>query len=184
MRTDLKNLLILLNTENAGQMSDGVGGDRRTHTGNSFERGAMSAQAYFEKTYGYLRRGAFATTVMSICIFLMGLFLLAVAASQALAGNQPATSVALAASGIGAIAAAFYRSPVAQMRESAAAVQRSTMVLMSYMLGLSLLKRRLDGEDTAAASEMLNTLTRDLSDLLPGERPAWSARPSTETNAP
>ena len=179
MRTDLKNLLILLSAESDAQAGNGVGAVSDAGDGDAFERRGLAAQDYFENTYSYLRRAALATTVMSIVIFMMGLFLLGVAARQSLTGDQAATAVALAATGIGAIAAAFYKSPVTQMRESAAAVQRSTMVLMSYMLGLSLLARRLNGEDTAEASEMLNDLTRNLADLLPGGVSKAPDRPST-----
>jgi hypothetical protein len=171
MRTDFENLLLLLQTQDVAEPPDGGAASATSAPQDSFERGALSAQDYFDRTYAYLRRGALATTAMSIAIFLVGLVLLAVATVQSLTGDEPGTTVALAASGIVAIAAAFYRSPVAQMRESAAAVQRSTMVLMSYMLGLSLLKRQLDGEDTGTAGELLNGLTRDLAILLPGAQP-------------
>jgi hypothetical protein len=42
------------------------------------------------------------------------------------------------------------------------------MILMSYILGLSLLGRSLNGADTGRESEQLAVLTRELIGLLPG----------------
>ncbi len=168
------SLLMLLESQTKASRLDGVA-ERQE---DSFQKSALSAEKFFTRTYAHLRRGAIATMVMSILIFLMGLLLLAVAATQSLRGDEPGTAVALAASGIVAIAAAFYRSPVSQMRESAAEMQRASMVLMSYMLGLSLLSRRLSGQETADANEMLTALTRDLAGLLSDPQPPDTVKDS------
>ena len=174
MRSDLKNLILLVpalrGEESSSGTSPSVDEDR-------VEKSLMSAERFFESSYLKIRRGALITTVMSILIFLMGLFLLGVGAAQSIKGSEPSTAIVLAASGIVAIAAAFYRSPVTQIRESAAEVQRSSMVLMSYMLGLSLLSKSLSGMETVKEGEMLTGLTRDLVALLPPDgRIAKAAR--------
>jgi hypothetical protein len=165
MRSDLKNLILRfpsLREEEASTTPSSADEDR-------LEESMLEAGRFFERSFLQLRRGALTTTVMSILIFLMGLVLLGVGAAQSIRGSEPGTAVVLAASGIVAIAAAFYRSPVTQIRESAAEVQRSSMILMSYMLGLSLLSKSLRGMETAKESEMLTGLTRDLVALLPGD---------------
>ena len=180
MRHDLKNLLVTLSARGAVPAATGdadAAGDDR------FDASAMSAERFFEETYGHLRRGALVATVMSVLIFLMGLFLLGVAAVQSLVGNGTGPAIVLASSGIVAIAAAFYRSPVTQIRESAAEVQRSSMVLMSYMLGVSLLGRSLS--TAAADGETLVTLTQRLIALLPPGPTRAPEKPATgETGRP
>jgi hypothetical protein len=48
------------------------------------------------------------------------------------------------------------------MRASAAEMQKSNMLLMSYMLGVSLVGRTVAGQDTSEASRLLSTLTGEL----------------------
>jgi len=177
MSTDLKKLILLLPPSQPEEASIGALGVKD----DEVEKSVMSAEDFFRKSYTNLRRGAITTTIMSILIFLMGLFLLAIAAAQSIQGSQPGTTIVLAASGIVAIAAAFYRSPVEQIRESAGDMQRASMVLMSYMLGLSLLSKSLTGQRTAEESEMLTALTRDLIDLLPGNDRAGKATYESRT---
>lgn len=165
MQTDLKQILLMMSISR----DESSGGD--TGHRDSIEKQALSAQGFYEATYKHLRRGAIATIVMSVLIFAMGLFLLAVAAWEALSDDSQGGTIALGATGIVAVAAAFYQSPVAQMRASAAEVQRSSMVLMSYMLGMSLVGRSLDGEEIGPERETLIALTNALVELLPS-RPA------------
>lgn len=157
MITDLKQVLLLIGRNEPGDQGDHVDGDRDP----------LSARSFYEATYAHLRRGAVATVVMSVLIFVMGLGLLLVAAWEALTDDSQGGTIALAATGIAAVAAAFYQSPVTQMRASTAEVQRSSMVLMSYMLGMSLVARSLDGQDTTSERETLVALTHALVDLLP-----------------
>lgn len=161
MQRDLKEILLTVSRE------ENSGGDSGHQ--ESIEKQALSAQGFYEATYEHLRRGAIATIVMSALIFAMGLFLLAVAAWEALSDGSEGGTIPLAATGIVAVAAAFYQSPVTQMRASAAEVQRSSMVLMSYMLGMSLVGRSLDGEDTSPERETLIALTNALVELLPSQ---------------
>lgn len=178
MSTDLKNLFLSHPWLDESSIVPSEAKD------DGVEQRIISAEAFFEKSYTNLRRGAIATTVMSILIFLMGLFLLGIAAAQSIRGSQPGTAIVLAASGIVSIAAAFYRSPVTQIRESAADMQRASMILMSYMLGLSLLSKSLSGKQTAEESEMLTTLTRDLIDLLPGKDRVGKTAPKDRPKPP
>ena len=176
MSTDLKNLFLLPSMQ-APPVSPGSA----SAEDDTIAKKATEAQEFFETTARYVRRGALATTVMSILVFLMGLILLGIAAAQSMNGSQPGTALVVAASGIVAIATAFYRSPVTQIRESAADAQRSNMVLMSYLLGLSLLSKSLSGRQTGKEAEMLTALTRDLVGLLPGAQPAPSSVSAQES---
>jgi hypothetical protein len=116
--------------------------------------------------------------VVSIVIFVVGVLLLGIAATQSITRDTEAgTAIVLAASGLGAIATAFYRSPVSQVRESATEVQQSSMILMSYMLGLNLVSRSVSGMHTTEESVMLSALTRDLVTLLGGEQPSTTGAP-------
>lgn len=181
MADDLKRLLI-----NVPDGSPPTQPEISTPDSDDLEKRAMSAQEFFETTFRHQRRAALITTTMSILIFLMGLVLLALAAMQSVRDQIPGTAVALAASGIGAIAAAFYKNPVEQMRVSASDMQRSSMILMTYMLGLSLLGKSLSGQSTAEEMERLTTLTSKLVGLLGGgedEPPTSSGQTETGSSS-
>ena len=171
MRTDLKKLLLYLQLPRKDPGKPSKDEQDEGDTAKDAKDEKDEARDFFEMTFRQIRRGSLITIVMSVLIFLMGLFLLGVAAVQSITRDEPATAIALASSGIVAIAAAFYRSPVEQVRGSAAEMQRSSMVLMSYMLEINLLAKSLDGRQTAQESELLTALTKDLTALLPsGER--------------
>lgn len=163
MLTDLKQTLLLIGRDEP----DDPGGPGGPGGHGDGDQDPLSARSFYEATYAHLRRGAVATVVMSVLIFVMGLGLLLVAAWEALTDDSQGGTIALAATGIAAVAAAFYQSPVTQMRASTAEVQRSSMVLMSYMLGMSLVARSLDGQDTTSERETLVALTHALVELLP-----------------
>ena len=165
MLVDLKRVLVRLPPAADREESEPrPRSDERRDT--AIEDKAVSAEEFFVTTFGHLRRAALIATVMSVTIFVMGLFLLGIAAWQSITGRGESSAIALAASGIVAIVAAFYRSPVQQTRLAAAQMQRSTMILMTYMLGLSLVSKSLFGRPTADAAEQLNTLTAKLVGML------------------
>jgi hypothetical protein len=94
---------------------------------------------------------------MSVLVLVIRLCLLGVAAAQSIVGMKAGSAIALATSGTVTIAVALYRSPVVRIRKSAGEVQRSSVILMSYMLGLSVVSKSLSGQGTVNES---NTLPR------------------------
>lgn len=171
MRTDLKNLLLTLSTASESEPPE----PGPSTEDDKVVESVLSAERFFESTYKQIRRGALTTTLMSVTIFVMGVVLLGLAASESITQDDPGTAIVVAASGLGAIAAAFYRSPVTQIRESAAETQQATMILLSYMLGLSLLSKSLRGKRTSEEAEMLSSLTQNLVTLLRSGQPGLKA---------
>jgi hypothetical protein len=84
--------------------------DRTTGLTSEIDRGLSGAEAFFKATYDYIRRSTLVTAWMSGVIFIVGLALLVLASVQAMQGQVPSTAIALAASGLGAIAVALQES--------------------------------------------------------------------------
>jgi hypothetical protein len=173
---DLKRVLLLMSSQQppVAEVQQGA---------TAVDRRISDAERFFETTFLQIRRASVLTGLMSGLIFLIGVVFLLIAATQAVEGAVPETAIALAASGLGAIAVAFYRSPVQQIRASSAEMQKSNMVLMSYMLGLDLIGRSLAGQDTRGDSARLTELTHALVAALasPPERSRRSRRSETDS---
>jgi hypothetical protein len=170
MAQDLRRIIFLID-DSVHSSSEAT----TTEAQSEVEKSLSDAEAFFRTTFDYVKRSTLVTAWMSGVMFLMGLVLLALAAVQAMQGQVAGAAIALAASGLGAIAVAFYKSPVQQMRASAAEMQKSNMLLMSYMLGVGLVGRTVAGQDTTEAARLLTALTSDLVTLL-GPAPAATTR--------
>jgi hypothetical protein len=115
---------------------------------------------------------------MSVCIFVMGILFLGIAAYRALAVPDGVGGTAVVAGiGVVQIVALFYRNPLRDVGRAVSNAQQSKMVLMTYMLGVSLIGEDVyHGTPTEDAGRRLREMTDELVALL--ERYAEDRAPS------
>jgi len=150
--------------------------DLRTRTKASMDE----AQTFLDNSFRQLRTTLWISHGMSVLIFLMGILFLAIAAYRAVMVPDGVGGTAVVAGiGVVQIVALFYRNPLRDVGRAVSNAQQSKMVLMTYMLGVSLIGEDVyHGTPTAEAGRRLREMTDELVVLLERyaeDRPAAEA---------
>ncbi|MEN8150808.1 MAG: hypothetical protein ABFS86_13375 [Planctomycetota bacterium] len=126
------------------------------------------AQTFIDNSFRQLRTALRISHGMSILIFAMGFAFLGIAAWRAIAVPEGVGGTAVVAGiGVVQIVALFYRNPLRDVGRAVSNAQQSKMVLMTYMLGVSLIGEDVyHGTPTADAGKRLREMTDDLVALL------------------
>lgn len=159
-----KEVLNVLRDFDQPRTPDAAVEDMRTRTKQSMDE----AQVFLDNSFRQLRTTLWISHGMSILIFLMGVLFLGIAAYRAIAVPDGVGGTAVVAGiGVVQIVALFYRNPLRDVGRAVSNAQQSKMVLMTYMLGVSLI-----GEDvyhnkrTAEAGRRLREMTDEMVALL------------------
>jgi hypothetical protein len=120
-----------------------------------------TAEKFIEQSFGRLSRAATLMMSMSVTMFVIGVAFLAIAGVRSFTHPESVTTTAVVGGiGIIQIVALFYRNPLRDIARAVSNAQQSKMVIMSYMLGVSLVGRSLDGRASDAELEALSKLTQ------------------------
>jgi hypothetical protein len=120
-----------------------------------------SAEAFLEHSFAQLRTGAQVLILMSVTMFLLGVGFLVIAAIRSFTHPESAQVTAVIAGiGVVQIVFLFYRNPLRDIGRSISNSQQAKMVVMSYMLGMSLIAKSLKGTVTDKEQEALSVLTQ------------------------
>ena len=99
--------------------------------------------------------------LMSITMFLLGVGFLVIAAIRSFTHPESAqVTGVIAGIGVVQIVFLFYRNPLRDISRSISNSQQAKMVVMSYMLGVSLIAKSLKGTATDKEQEALSALTQ------------------------
>ena len=120
-----------------------------------------SAEVFLEHSFAQLRTGARVLMLMSVTMFLIGVGFLVIAAIRSFTHpeSMQVTGV-IAGVGVIQIVFLFYRNPLRDIGRSISNSQQAKMVVMSYMLGVSLIAKSLKGTATEKEQEALSALTQ------------------------
>ena len=119
-----------------------------------------SAEKFLERSFAQLRTGARVLMLMSITMFLIGVGFLVIAAIRSFTHPESAeVTGVIAGIGVVQIVFLFYRNPLRDIGRSVSNSQQAKIVVMSYMLGVSLIAKSLKGTATEEEQQALATLT-------------------------
>lgn len=120
-----------------------------------------SAEDFLDRSFAQLRTGTRVLMVMSIVMFLIGVGFLVIAAIRSFTHPESAqVTGVIAGIGVVQIVFLFYRNPLRDIGRSISNAQQAKMVVMSYMLGVSLIAKSLTGTATEKEQKALSTLTQ------------------------
>jgi hypothetical protein len=159
MATELKNILMILMTK----QPSGVGPSPAP--AEKLEDKAIetvtSAEAFLERSFRQLRTGAEVLMYMSVTMFLLGVGFLVIAAIRSFTNPESAeVTGVIAGVGVVQIVFLFYRNPLRDIGRTISNSQQSKMVVMSYMLGVSLIAKSLNGKATEKEQCALSAFTQ------------------------
>lgn len=157
MATELKNVLAKLPSVGDAEASQA--------SADELEDKAMetvtSAEVFLERSFAQLRTGALVLMLMSITMFLIGVGFLVIAAIRSFTHPESAeVTGVIAGIGVVQIVFLFYRNPLRDIGRSISNSQQAKMVVMSYMLGVSLIAKSLKGTATEKEQQALSALTQ------------------------
>ena len=157
MSTELKNVLAKLPSVGDAEAS-------RASTDELDDKAiksVTSAEVFLERSFAQLRMGARVLMLMSITVFLVGVGFLVIAAIRSFTHPESAqVTGVIAGIGVVQIVFLFYRNPLRDIARSISNSQQAKMVVMSYMLGVSLIAKSLKGTATEKEQQALSALTQ------------------------
>ena len=131
----------------------------------AMKKTVTSAEDFLEHSFAQLRTGAMVLMVMSITMFLLGVGFLVIAAVRTFTHPESAgVTGVIAGIGVVQIAVLFYRNPLRDIGRSIANAQQSKIVVMSYMIGMGLIAKSLQGTTTDKEQQALSTFTQQALD--------------------
>ena len=161
MATELKIVLNKLPSGGEAEASRASAGE----LDDKARKTVTSAEDFLEHSFAQLRTGARVLMLMSITMFLIGVGFLVIAAIRTFTDPDSAqVNGVIAGIGVVQIALLFYRNPLRDIGRSIANAQQARIVVMSYMLGMSLLAKSLAGKATDKEQQALSAFTQQALD--------------------
>ena len=157
MATELKHVLSKVPDAKSAEASPGSGKELEARTIES----VSSAEVFLERSFAQLRKGTQILIAMSVTMFLFGLGFLLLAAIRSFTHPESAqVTGVIAGVGVIQIVFLFYRNPLRDIGRSVSNSQQAKLVVMSYMLGVNLIAKSLNGTATEKEQQALFALTQ------------------------
>jgi len=164
-RTDLLNLINLIE-QNPLEKSSGSGSNqaKQDEKNKIFDpKDEISgAQIFFDDAVKQLKRAYSTSQIMSVIMFIMGVFFLLLAGYQAITNPENVAETSIVGGiGVAQIVIFFYRRPLADVARSVSNTQQAKIALVSYLIGLNYINNSIVSVATDKHLENLLKLTEN-----------------------